>query len=160
MKLILQNLIKVLTKKSSLIATIISIIAIWTLFLCFKNTELIIWNLWITFYIVELCLDVLIALLFWLFVWSTVYKIMYFAWPTKKTMWVGSIASFFWILVSGCPACSITLASYLWLASILSVLPYHWIELKVLSFIMLLYVVYDTLKTLEVCSIKKKMSVK
>ena len=156
MKLILQNLIKVLTKQSSLIVTIVSILSIWTLFLYFKNTELIIWNLWLTFYVIELILDILVAILFWLFVWSTVYKIMYFAWPTKKTMWVWSIASFFWILVSGCPSCSITLASYLGLASILSVFPYHWIELKVLSFIMLLYVVYDTLKTLEICNIKKK----
>ncbi len=155
MKLILINLKKVLTKQSSLITTIISILSIWSLFLYFKNTELIIWNLWITFYIVELCLDIFIALLFWLFIWSTVYKIMYFAWPTKKTMWVWWIASFFWVLVSGCPSCSITLASYLWFASVLSVFPYHWIELKVLSLIMLLYVVYDTLKTLETCNIKK-----
>jgi len=154
-KLILKNLKKVLLKPSSLITTILSILAIWSLFLYFKNTELIIGNLWLTFYIIELSLDIFIALLFWLFIWSTIYKIMYFAWPTKKTMWVWSIASFFWILVSGCPACSITLASYLGLASILSVLPYHWLELKILSFIMLLYVVYDTLKTLEVCSIKK-----
>jgi hypothetical protein len=154
-KLILLNLKKVLTKKSSLIATIIAILSIWFLFLYFKNTDLIIGNLWLTFYISELILDILVAILFWLFIWSTVYKIMYFAWPTKKTMWVWSIASFFWILVSGCPSCSITLASYLGFASILSVLPYHWIELKVLSFIMLLYVVYDTLKTLEICNIKK-----
>jgi hypothetical protein len=154
-KLILLNLKKVLTKKSSLIAIIIAILSIWFLFLYFKNTDLIIGNLWLTFYISELILDILVAILFWLFIWSTVYKIMYFAWPTKKTMWVWWVASFFWILVSGCPSCSITLASYLGFASILSVLPYHWIELKVLSFIMLLYVVYDTLKTLEICNIKK-----
>lgn len=155
MKLILKNLIKVLLKPSSAIATIIAIIAIWALFAYFKNSELIIGNLWYTFYISELILDVLIALLFWLFIWSTVYKIFYFSTPTKKHIWIWWMASFFWILVWWCPACSITVASYLGLASILSVFPYHWIELKVLSFIMLLYVVYDTLKTLEVCSIKK-----
>ena len=155
MKLIFRNLKKVLAKPSSLIVSIISIIAISSLFYHFKNSELIIWNLWMTFYVAELILDIFIALLFWLFVWSTVYKILYFSTPNKKNLWVWWFASFFWILVSGCPACSITLASYLGLASILSVLPYHWIELKVLSLIMLLYVVYDTLKTLEVCSIKK-----
>ena len=155
MKLIFKNLKKVLLKPSSLISTIIAIIAIWALFNHFKNSELIIGNLGLTFYITELTLDIFIALLFWLFVWSTVYKMLYFSTPTKKHLWVWWFASFFWILVSGCPACSITLASYLGLASILSVLPYNWIELKVLSFIMLLYVVYDTLKTLEVCSIKK-----
>jgi len=155
-KLIFKNLLKVLLKPSSSISTIISVIAIWSLFFLFTNKDLIIWNLWINFYITELILDIFIALLFWLFIGSTVYKIFYFSTHTKKHLWVWGVASFFGILVSGCPACSITLASYLGLASILSILPYHWIELKVLSFIMLLYVVYDTLKTLEVCSIKKK----
>ena len=155
MKLVLQNLIKVLAKPSSFITTLISVLSIWFLFYSFTESNLIIGNLWMSFYVTEIVLDILVALLFWLFVGSTVYKIMYFAWPTKKTMWVWSIASFFWILVSGCPACSITLASYLWFASILSVFPYHWIELKVISFLMLLYVVYDTLKTLETCNIKK-----
>ena len=155
MKLLLQNLIKVLTNPSSFITTLVSVLSIWFLFYSFTESNLIIGNLWMSFYVTEIVLDILVALLFWLFVGSTVYKIMYFAWPIKKTMWVWSIASFFWILVSGCPACSITLASYLWLASILSVFPYHWIELKVISFLMLLYVVYDTLKTLETCNIKK-----
>lgn len=156
MKLILKNFKKVLFKPSSLISTIISIIAIWSLFFYFTNKDLIIWNLWLPFYITEVSLDISIALLFWIFIGSSIYKIFYFANPTKKTMWVWWVASFFWVLVSWCPACSITLASYLGLTSILSVFPYHWLELKVLSFIMLLYVVYDTLKTLEVCSIKKK----
>jgi len=156
MKLLLKNLLKVLSKPSSVISVVISILSISILFYNFQNSELIIWNMGYTFYITELILDIAIAILFGLFIWSTVYKIFYFSTPTKKTIWLWSIASFFGILVSGCPACSITLASYLGLASILSVLPYHWIELKVLSFIMLLYVVYDTLKTLEVCDIKKK----
>lgn len=155
MKIIYKNTKKVLSKPSSLIATIIAILSIWTLFLAFKNTELIIGNLWYTFYISELALDISIALLFWLFVWSTIYKLLYFSTPKKKNLWIWWVASFFWVLVWGCPACSITVASYLGLASILSVFPYHWLELKVLSFIMLIYVVYDTLKTLEICSIKK-----
>jgi hypothetical protein len=155
-KLIIKNLIKVLFKTSSFIATIIAIIFISSLFYYFMNSDLIIWNFWFKFYLLELILDIWVAILFWLFIWSTVYKILYFSTPNKKHFWIWWIASFFWVLVWGCPACSVTIASYLGLASILSVLPYHWIELKVLSFIMLLYVVYDTLKTLEVCSIKKK----
>jgi len=155
MKIILQNLKKVLTKTSSLVVTIISILAIWILFYSFTNSSLIVWNLWMWFFVTEMILDVLVALLFGLFVWSTFYKIMYFSNTNKKNIWVGWIASFFGILVSWCPACSITVASYIGLASFISVLPYSWLELKVASFVMLLYVVYDTLKKLEVCSIKK-----
>mgnify|MGYP003963379539 FL=1 len=155
MKLILTNLQKVLTKTSSLSATIISIMAIWFLFTYFKDTELIIWNLWLSFYLLEIALDTSISLLFWLFIWASVYKMIYFSSPKKKQLGLWWLAWFFWVLVWGCPACSITVASYLGLASILSVLPYDWMELKVLSLIMLLYVVYDILKTLEVCSVKK-----
>ena len=155
MKLIFKNLIKVLSKKISLISTIISILLISSLFYYFTDWALIIWNLWLPFYILQLTLDTWIALLFWLFIWSTLYKINYFSWSTKKELWVWWAWSFFWILISWCPACSITLASYLGLAWIISALPFYGIELKLLSFSMLLYVVYDTLKTLEVCKIKK-----
>ena len=103
MELILKNLKKVLTKSSSLFATIISIFLIWSLFTYFKNAELIIGNLGLTFFISEIALDVSISLLFWLFVWSSIYKIIYFSAPKNKQLWIGWLASFFWILVWGCP---------------------------------------------------------
>ena len=160
MKIILQNLKKVLTKKSSLIVTLISTLSISFLFYIFTESDLIIWNLGFSFFITVMVLNILVAILFWLFVWSTFYKIIYFSNTNKKNIWVGWVASFFGILVSWCPACSITLASYIGLASFVSVLPYSWLELKIASFVMLLYVVYDTLKKLEVCSIKNKKSIK
>ncbi len=155
MKLILKNLKKVLFNISSLIAIVMWIVAIWGVFIYFSHSELIIWNLGYTFFVVDLIFNILITLIFGLFIWSTVYKILYFSTPTKRHLWVWWFASFFWILVSGCPACSISVASYLWLTWVIAVFPFSGIELKVFSLIMLLYVVYSTLKTLEVCKIKK-----
>ncbi len=157
MKIVCKNLKKVLIKKTSLLATFIWIVAIWSLFYYFNNYELTIWNMWYTFYMVEFSLDIIIAILFWIFIWATIYKMTYFSISSsnKKSNIIWWLWWFFWVLVTGCPACSITLASYLWLASILSVLPFYWVELKVLSFLMLLYVVYDILNTLEVCKVKK-----
>ena len=155
MKLLWNNFKKVILTPSSLWSTLIAMALIGSLFWYFHNSELTIGNLGYTFYYTELALDILITILFGLFVWWSVYKILYFSHFKKKHFWVWAVASFFWILVGWCPACSITIASYLWLASFLAVLPYNGIELKVLSFVLLVWVVYEVLKTLEVCSIKK-----
>jgi hypothetical protein len=57
--------------------------------------------------------------------------------------------------VSGCPACSITLASYLGLAGVFALLPYNGLELKIVGTLVLIWSVYSNIKNLKVCSIKK-----
>ncbi len=55
---------------------------------------------------------------------------------------VGSIIS---ILVSGCPACGITLASYLGIVSVFSVFPFFGLELKFFGIALLLFSIYSLL---------------
>ena len=117
----------------------------------FMEKDLIIWNLGYSFYLTEVTLTIVISILFWLFIWATFYKINYFS---IKKSWIWILGWFLWALVSWCPACSITLASYLWLASFMYLLPYSWLELKILSVLILLYANYSTIKNLEVCKIK------
>ena len=152
----LTNLIKVLKSKIWLVWIIIGVLFISIPSYYFMQRELVIWNLWITFYNLELGLIILIALLFWIFLWATLYKMKYFWVNNSKSkrsrLWF--IWWLFGVLVAGCPACSITLASYIWLASIISLLPYKWLELKVVSVFLLIYAIYITLKNLEVCSLK------
>jgi len=149
----LKNILKILKSKIWIFGIILGITIIIIPSYYFFEKDLIIWNFWYSYYLLEVSLTVIIALLFWLFLGSTLYKMKYFS-VKKSGIW------FFWwliwILVSGCPACSITLASYFWLAWIISVFPFWWIELKILSIIMLLYVVFITIRNLEVCKIKKK----
>ena len=60
--------------------------------------------------------------------------------------------SFLSVLVSGCPACSITLASYLGLSSFLSALPFFGIELKIAGLGLLLYSTNYLAKNLYTCN--------
>lgn len=119
----------------------------------FLNAELIIHNLHITFYTIEIIFVTLNSILFWLFLALSFYKIEYFS---VKKSWVWFIGSLFGIIVSGCPACSITLASYIGLAGILSTFPYQGIELKVWAFFLMLVANLLIYKDLKVCKISIK----
>jgi len=147
-----NNILKILSSKWGMLWMIVWIFLMAIPEYYFVEKDLIIWNLWHTFYVIEITLTVIIAVLFWLFLWATLYKINYFS---VKKSWVGIFGGFIWALVSGCPACSFTLASYLWLAGFMTYFPYSWIELKFLSVFVLVYANYSTIKNLEVCKIKK-----
>ena len=148
-----RNLFKVLKSKIGLFWIIFGIVLIAIPSYYFLDTEIIIGNKGYNYLYFEILLDVLISILFWIFIGATLYKMSYF--NVKKT-WVWFLGWFLGILVSGCPSCTITLASYLWLAGFVSVLPYDWLELKVISVFLLLYVCYTTLKKLETCELKLK----
>jgi hypothetical protein len=151
--MILKNLLKVFTNKIGLFGIMLGIVLIAIPSYYFLDTQIVIWNKGYNYLYFEIFLDVLIAILFWIFIGATLYKMSYFS--VKKT-WVWFLWGILWILVSGCPSCTITLASYLWLAGFVSVLPYEWLELKIISVFLLLYVCYTTLKKLETCELKLK----
>ncbi len=150
--MLLQNTLKVFTSIIGIVWIILggAIIALPGYY--FMEKELIIGNLGYPFYITELTLTVIISLLFGLFLGATLYKMKYFS---IKKSWIGVIGWFLWVLVSGCPACSITLASYLGFAGFMYIFPYSWLELKFLSVAILLYANYTTIKNLEVCSLQR-----
>jgi hypothetical protein len=143
---------KILKSRIGIFGMVFWVVAIAIPEYYFVEKDLIIWNLGYTFFVVEISLTVIIALLFWLFIAATLYKINYFS---IKKSWVWIIWWFLGALVSGCPACSITLASYLGLAWFMSIFPYSWLELKVVSVLILIYANFSTIKNLEVCNIKK-----
>lgn len=60
------------------------------------------------------------------------------------------------ILVSGCPACSITLASYLGLSSILAAFPLFGLEIKIIALAILAYSTNDLLNNLTKCDVNKE----
>ena len=149
----LKNLLKIISSPIWVFWTILGIVIIAIPEYYFMNSCLVIWNLWKVFYNTEIILTILNSILFWIFLWWTLYKINFFS---VKKSWIWLLWWFLWAIVSWCPACSITLASYLWLAWIISIFPYHGIELKFLSLFVLLYVDYSILKNLEMCELKIK----
>ena len=148
----LQNFFKIIKSKIGIFWIILGIVFIAFPSYYFFEKDLVIWNFWYNYYLLELSLMIIISLLFGLFLGLTLYKIKYFS---VKKSWLWFFGWIIWILVSGCPACSITLASYFWLAWIISVFPFWWIELKIFSVFLLFYVVFITTKNLETCKIKK-----
>ena len=151
--LIFRNLLKVLKSPTGLFWTIIWILIIAIPSYLFTDKQTIVFNMWIWIYTFEIVLSFLIAILFGIFLWATIYKIKYFS--VKKT-WVWVFAWFIGVLVSWCPACSLCLASFFWLAWFLQFFPYWWIELKAISVLLLLFACYNALKNLETCNLKLK----
>ena len=64
----LQNIIKIIKSKVWIIGIIIGIAIIAIPSYYFFESELMIWNFWYNYYLLELTLSVLIAILFWLFI--------------------------------------------------------------------------------------------
>lgn len=113
--------------------------------------ELVVGNLWITFARAEVILYILVTLLFALFVMAQTYKIRYFATNNKKQSAGGILGGIIGIITVWCPACSITIASFVWLSWLIAILPFEWLELKVWAIVLLLWANYMLLRDLEVC---------
>lgn len=118
----------------------------------FLDIELVKGNLGLRFLYTEITLSIIIAILFGSFFWGILHKIQCMNAGQTTT---GIFAGFLWILVSGCPSCSITLAAYFGLAGIISALPYSGLELKILSVFILLYANYTLIRDLQVCKISR-----
>ncbi len=116
----------------------------------FYNKELIIWNFGYNYYLMDLFFSIGNMVLFWIFLWATFYKFREFDFKNSSG---GVVWWFLSILVSWCPACSISLATYLGLSSFILLLPFGWIELKILWFIILLFVNINVIRKLNICSI-------
>ena len=128
----------------------------FSLFNYFTNVELIKGNLGTIYYYSTFVLQFFIASLFAIFLPISFYKYFKFNTFSIKENSTSAIGTFIGVLVAGCPACSITFASYIGLAGGLALLPLHGLELKILSVPLLLYANYSILKDLQVCKIKKK----
>lgn len=109
------------------------------------------WNLWLWFARAEVILFSLIAVLFAFFVALQAYKLRQFGSVKPKksiSWWFGWVLG---ILTVGCPACSITLASFFWLSAVIIALPFQWLEIKAIAILLLLRVDYTMLRDLTVC---------
>lgn len=126
------------------------------LFYNFTEHALIAGNMGKNYLLVQVIVQYIIAFLFALFVPITIYKIRFFNSFSVKENTSSGVGAFLGILVMGCPACSITLASYLGLSAFLSFLPWYGLEIKLLAIPLLIYANISSLKSLTTCKIKNK----
>jgi hypothetical protein len=154
--IIKDNFIEVFTKWYSIPLFVITSISIGSVFAFFTDISMIGGNFGNIYLWFQLIMQTLISLLFGLFVPISLYKIIMFnSFSLKENLGSGG-GTFLGVLVAGCPACSITLASYLGLASLVSFLPWYGLELKIIAVPILVYSIYSLLKDLKTCKIKKK----
>lgn len=156
-KEIKNNFVEVFSRWYSILLFTITSLLIGYLFGYFTNTELIAGNYGNDYMWWLISIQTLITLLFGIFVPISFYKIKYFgSFSIKENLSSGS-GTFLGLLVAGCPACSITLASYLGLTSIVLLLPWNGLELKIIAVPLLIYANISLLRDLKVCKIIKNV---
>ena len=155
-KLLSNNFKEVLRDRRYLILFIVLFLLLELLFAYFTDNALIEGNFGTAYLYLELILQNIISVLFALFITLSAYKFFMFSNISIKGNTSGTVGGLLGVLVAGCPACSITIASYIGIAGILSLFPYGGVELKVISVPLLLYANYSLLRDLKVCKVKKK----
>lgn len=155
-KILFENFLLVFKNWKYLVFGILVFIMISYLFFYFTHSDLIIGNEGLFYFSIQVFFQIGISLLFAIFLPISFYKYFLFSKFNAKENSTSLIGTFFGIVVAGCPACSVTVASYIGLAGIISLLPYHGLELKAIGFFLLIYANYSVLKDLQVCKIDKK----
>jgi hypothetical protein len=146
-----QNAITILTDPISLLRWSLVIFAMSLLQYRQFDFQFVVGNLWVAFAWTEVILYGLITVLFALFIMAQTYKIRFFGrWKRKKSP-TGIIWWIVGVLTVGCPACSITIASFIGLSSLIILLPFKWLEVKFIAVALLAYASYITIRDLTVC---------
>lgn len=151
--MIIENLKLVYSRHSSYVVTAISSILLGAVLFYFTYYDLMVGNLGVIYANIQVLVQIILSILF-----GINMAVLYYKFNTSQklnTKETGSLttASFFGLLVSGCPSCGITLASYLGLTSFFSTLPFLGIEFKLLAILLILYSLNSLLKTLTICKV-------
>lgn len=152
--MIFRNFLKIFSSKYWIIWSLIwfVIMSLPTYFFTLRDAHQMKMWMWDTHFYLVFGLDAILIFLFGIFLWWTLYKMVYF-W-NRKTSKIWFLGGFLGSLVWGCTSCSLTLASVLGLWSFMAFLPYWWLEIKIFSVLLLVYVCFNTLKNLEICNLK------
>lgn len=156
--MIKKNTISFFKAPYSIAALIIVSVGMMYVFYKITNYELIRWNYGDTKVTIEIVIQMLLSLLFGMFVGLNVFRFRFFRQAKDhlaQTSFLGTFGAFAGMLVIGCPTCGITVASTLWLAGFLWVLPLWWHELKYVGIISLLIANFLLLRDLKSCKIRK-----
>jgi hypothetical protein len=149
----LDALKQVYSKSSSYVITLFSSLILAAILFYFTEYELISGNIGIFHANAQVVIQLILALLFGINIAIFWYKIRLVSGVDAKAKGSTVTGTILAVLVSGCPACGVTIAGYLGLASIFSALPFFGLELKVIGIILLLYSSNYLLNKLNFCKI-------
>jgi hypothetical protein len=105
----------------------------------FTSFEHIYWNMGSGIAYAQAFSQAILSILFGINISLLVYKLKYSALFSSKEAHMTSFGAVLGVIVSGCPSCGITFASYIGLASVASALPFFGLELKIIGIMVLLY---------------------
>jgi hypothetical protein len=152
------NLQKLFWTKMRIFAYTILILIAWSTWWYFTDIAIMLWNYGKIHTYIDIGLSIMMVFGFPLFILALSYKIMLFG--NKENLHrksiIGTIGGIIGTILSGSSCCGLTLASYFGLLPLMGFLPYSWLEIKILGAIGLMYALYDIMKNLEVCRMKKK----
>ncbi len=151
MKQYADSLALVYSKKTSWLITLVAALVIGWVFFRFTYFALMVGNLGIAYALAQSILQVLIAFLFGVNVTVLWFKLKLAGSVKKQQSAATAFGGILSVIISGCPACGITLASYIGVASAVAALPLFGMELKVLGLGLLLYSTGSLLKDVGMC---------
>lgn len=154
MNKILKNLITAFKSKDSWIVALITGGLIGAVMFYFTEYATLVGNLGLIYANTQISSQIIIAILFGINL-ALFWRKFKTSRVLKESVGTG-IGGTMAIIVSGCPVCGITLASYLGIASVFSALPLFGLELKLLGIVILGWSTYSLANNLDKCKIKKK----
>ena len=149
----LEALKQVYSLHSSYVLTILSGLLMGSVLFYFTEYDLIVGNIGKIYADIQVASQILISVLFGVNLSVLWYKLKLSSGndvTAKSTTALGSVMA---IIVSGCPACGVTLAGYLGLASVFSAFPLYGLELKIAGLLLLLFSTNYLLVNLNKCKV-------
>ena len=151
------HLSKLFSSKSGIFAYIVLILLAWGVWWYFTDVAVMFGNYGVAYTSFDIALSLVMVLGFPLFLVAFWYKSSLFWRDTLDTKsGTGMLGWILGTIISGASCCGLTLASYFGLLPLMNLLPYNGIEIKIVATLGLLYALYDILKNLEACKMKKK----
>lgn len=152
----LENIIMVLKTTDSLIAGILSTVFISAIMFYFTYFEETYYNIGAYYAYLQTISQAVLALLFGINIALLYYKLKFMSQFNAKETNTTVLSGILGVIVSGCPACGITLASYVGLASFFASFPLLGMELKFVGIAILLFSINSLSKNLTSCDSKVK----
>ena len=144
------------SKKETYVVTIISSLLMAAILFYFTDIPSIVGNLGLIYAYTLIITQIILSILFGVNIGLLWFKLRLTSGFDSKAQGTTALGSVLAIIVSGCPACGITLAGYLGIASIFSSLPLFGLELKFVGIGLLLYSSNYIVKNISSCNLPKR----
>ena len=152
----LENIRSVFDKKESYAIAFFSCLFIGVVMFYFTYFEATFYNIGAVYAYVQTFLQIALAVLFGINIAMLWYKLKFMSEFASKEANSTTISAVLGVIVSGCPACGITIASYIGLASFFASFPLFGMELKIIGVILILFSINSLAKNLNACEFKVK----